>query len=455
MLECFARAQPGRSAASRAATALVSMAFLWAGAGCSPLPPKVPEPRADWKPLARTWFERAEASYQQLDLEQAGIELKSAARVEPQRTEIRLLGARIALAKLEFEEALQQLQGLAGSPARGLRARALWYLGRLPQAADELTGLLQDPKAGDDWARDVARLARDGAGREPFDVRGSLLAVTELPSLPVPAFLLPLELDGEPVWAMLATGSPEVVVHSEPPDPSWVTLRFGGSLEVRDVPALGRDLAPISEETGVEVKVLLGSHLLRKLHATLDFRGGQFVVRSFAPPEPPAMSQVDIAYIRGGGAALSLPLDAEAEEPASGDSTSSPEAVEAPEARALRLLLDSSVAYPLSLDDASVSRLGLPSGSFQPTGDSTVSSGFRRGTIAGLQLGRYRLPPVLAMLGLPAESLSERAGIGLDGVVGAGLLAEFRVTFAEGGRRLWFEGPPAPLPSLLTARSKP
>lgn len=459
MLSCFAWARlrdtPSRAAASVRCT-LLAVGLTCAVAGCAPLPAKAPEARADWLPLARTWFERAELSYQRLDLEQAGVELGNAVRVEPERAEIRLLAARVALAELDFEGALGQLQGVSGGPARGLRARALWYLGRLPQAADELTQLLKDPEVEDDWARGVVRLARDGAGRQPFDVGGSLLAVSELPRLPLPAFVLPVELDGEPVWAMLATGSPEVVVHSEPPQPSWVSLRFGGSLEVRDVPALGRDLSSLSKETGIDIRVLLGSHLLRKIHATFDFHGGQFVARSYEPPKPPTVSQVELAYIRGGGAALQVPLDPAAEErAAAAPAAAAPPTAQAetPAPQALRLLVDSSVLYPLSVDERAVTRLGLPSESFQTAGGPDGS--LRQGTIAGLQLGRYRLPPLLAIVGLPAESLSKRAGIRLDGVVGAGLLAEFRVTFAEGGRRLWFEGPPVPLPSLLTASTNP
>ncbi len=60
--------------------------------------------------------------------------------------------------------------------------RALWYSGKVDEAADELEQLLADPEVHDPWAEQVAKIARRGSGRHPFTMSGSLLAVTEMPN---------------------------------------------------------------------------------------------------------------------------------------------------------------------------------------------------------------------------------------------------------------------------------
>src|SRR5690606_26120187 len=97
-------------------------------------------------------------------------------------------------------------------------------------------------------------------------------------------------------------------------DPSWVSLRFGERVEVKDVPALPKDLPGVSKQLNAPIKVLLGVNLLRHLSPTIDYRGSQFVVRTFDPPPPPRSTTLELAYVRGGGMVFRGALSRSAEE---------------------------------------------------------------------------------------------------------------------------------------------
>src|SRR5436190_19327289 len=96
---------------------------------------------ADFPPLAKKWFERATASYHEVDFEDAELSVDNALRIEPRREEIRILAARVALAELNYDRALTQLEGINSAEARSVRGRALWYSGQVERAADELEQL--------------------------------------------------------------------------------------------------------------------------------------------------------------------------------------------------------------------------------------------------------------------------------------------------------------------------
>ena len=218
---------------------------------------------------------------------------------------------------------------MSTSEARGVRGRALWYKGDSQRAADELDALLQDPEVKDPWAVEIVKLARRGTGRKPFEMSGGLLAVMEMPRTGTAAMVVPLELDGEPALGMIATGHGRIGGRlGGRPEPSWVSLRFGERVEVRDVPVLAKDLSGISKQVNAPIKILLGVNLLRHLRPTIDFAGGQFVVRTFDPPPPPAATTVRLSYVRGGGMLVRGALGA-------GDSPP-----------ACSLLVDTTLTYP-------------------------------------------------------------------------------------------------------------
>jgi len=73
---------------------------------------------------------------------------------------------------------------------------------------------------------------------------------------------------------MIATNVPEAVIDGPAEaDPQWISLRFGERLEIKDVPALSRDLSGVSRQLNAPIKVLIGVNLLRHLHMTFDLPG--------------------------------------------------------------------------------------------------------------------------------------------------------------------------------------
>jgi tetratricopeptide (TPR) repeat protein len=195
-------------------------------------------------PLAEKWFTRASASYHNGDFDDASQAARSAFDASPSDPEIRLLSARLALASLDYGKAAKLTEGMDSAEALALRGRAHWYAGDVEAAADALETLLRDPAVKDPWARQIATLARSGGtSRKPFTVDGGLVAAVEMPEAG-PAMVVPCELNGEHILALVATATSEVVIDSNSrKEPAWVTLRFGERLEVSDVPAITQDLA--------------------------------------------------------------------------------------------------------------------------------------------------------------------------------------------------------------------
>jgi hypothetical protein len=404
----------------------ISVALMVSLAACGPA--RGPS-GVDRSPVAQQWLDRAKASYAAVDVDDARDAIRSAVQAAPNDMEIRTWGGRIALARLEYAEAVRLLTGVNTSDARGLRGRARWYGGEIEAAADELEAMLQDPQVHDGWAKAIAGLARRGAGRKPFEMGAGLLAVSEMPRIPnSSAMLVPIEIDGDQALAMVATGTAEVTLDSATrKEPSWVNLRFAGRIEVKDVPAMVQDLSGISRQMNIPIKALLGVNLLRHLNVTFDYVGGQFVVRSFVPPFPPSATRIPVAYVRGGGMLMHSTLSADKN------------------ARPAALLLDSSMAYPVALDQEGWKKAGIDATKLPPVPQDAK---LKQGVIPMLKLGAFDIPQVPAVFGTPIAEIERGMEIDLDGVVGSGLLAAFRVTLTDGGRAMWLEDIPAQQDSL-------
>lgn len=378
--------------------------------------------------LAEKWLTRAKASYKAGDFDDAKTSTTEALRVDPHDEEIRVVGARVALAHLDFGEAIRLTDGLSSTDAHRLRGRAHWYAGDLEQAADDLEAEIQDPAVKDTWARDVAKLARNGNGRHPFAIEGNTVDVDMPPA--GSALIVPLELDGERVLGMISTGSSEVVIDAgSRRDPQWVSLRFNSlrfnnQVEVKDVPALPQDLSSLSRQVGGTIKVLLGTDFLRHTHATFDRRGSQFVVRSSEAPAPPKASRVPLYYAHGDDLLMRV-------------------AVSPREDGTGLMYVDSSQAFSLALDDAMWKKAGVDLKTLQPAPNAPNT---KAGNLPAFRIAGVDMP------GVPAFSLSAvgdkvpTLDIDLGGVLGAAMLELFRVTFADDGRFAWFE----PDPTLFT-----
>jgi hypothetical protein len=385
-------------------------------------------------PLATQWFERAKTSYRAADFDDARDAARHAVGDAPNDAEIRELSARIALVRLDFAEALRLTEGLDSPEAHGIRGRAFWFTGDLEHAADELEAMLTDPKIKDSWARDVAGLSRRGAGRHPFEMEGGLVAEVDMPRaldrVPLGAAnVVPCELDGERILALVATGTSEVLLDTNSRhEAAWVNLRFD-RLEVKDVPALVQDLSAVTRQLGVPIKALIGAQLLRHAHATVDRRGDQFVVRQQEAPAPPDASRVPLYYLRGGGMVLRATVTARDDAP-------------------IPLLVDSSRPFPLFLQDAAWQKAGVDVRTLEAVPDAP---GVKHGMVPMFRVGGFDLAKMPAIAGGDFSEMANAVDVDLAGVVGADLLAFFRITFADEGRFMWLE----PDPTLLGPASQP
>lgn len=387
----------------------------------------------DRTPAAEKWFQRAQSSYKAGDIEDAEQAAESALGAAPHDREVRVLAGKIALARLDYRRAIHVTKGLEGSEALGISGRAKWYAGDLDGAADDLEQLVRDPEVRDPWARDIARLARRGQGRHPFEVEGGLLAAVEMPPAGA-AHVVPCELNGERILALVATAAGDLIVDSNTRrEPAWVSLRFGENFEVKDVPALTQDLSQASRVLGAPIKALIGVNVLRHLHATFDRRGSQFVVRRSEPPAPPHAGRIDLSYVRGGG----MLMRARVSPAANGQAT---------------FLVDSTQPYLMALEPSGWERSGVSESALKP---EPSQPDVMVGVLPAVQVGGFDLPGIPALKGVDPVAKQAKIDVDVDGVMGAGLLAAFRVTFVDDGRSVWLEPDPSLEMSNASERDQP
>lgn len=374
--------------------------------------------------LSDKWFSRAQASFKHGDMDDAATAIDEALKISPKDEETRILAARIAITDLDYPRVLKYSEGLDTTEAHMLRGRAFWYAGDVERARGELETMLKDPEAKDPWAREVVKLTRIGRGRKPFHMDGGIVSSVEMPQAGS-LIVVPCELDGENILAVAATGVAELTIDSASrKEPAWVSLRFG-DLEVKDVPAVTQDLSALSKQLGAPIKALLGVNVLRHLHATFDRRGSQFVVRRDEPGAPPDASRVRLHYVRGGGMLLSAHLSQKAESPVS-------------------FLVDTSQPFPLALFDETWAKAGVNMASLKS--DPSLPANLKAGYIPYMRVGAFELPQIPAVAGMDLRDIKSRLDLDFGGVVGAGLLSAFRVTFGDQGRFVWLESDPGPLP---------
>lgn len=374
--------------------------------------------------VADKWLARAKQSYRSGDADDATVAIDGAMKAAPKDREARLLAARIALAKLEYEEAIKLTEGMQGGDAKSVRGRAFWYSGDIERAADELDEMGKDPSIKDNWARDVAKLARRGQGRHPFAIEGAVVAAIEMPTGEgSPALVVPCELEGERILALVATNFGELMVDSTSrKEPAWVNLRFGDKFEVKDVPALTHDLSAVSRQLGATIKALIGVNVLRHMNVTFDRRGSQFVVRKNEPPAPPDASKMPIFYARGGAMMMRANISSK------------------DDGQTL-LFVDTSAFYPLALDDALLKKSGADLGSFRAQPGAPAA--WKMGPLPFFKLGNVDLSQFPAVQGAPFTDYKQTFDVELGGVAGAGLLSIFRVTFTDRGKSVYLELDPS------------
>lgn len=407
-----------------------SLGLLGVFFACGPSGSPTPQTPA-WPAKAAQWFERAEKSFSDLDTDDARRSIDQTLALLPNEPKVRVLAGRIALADLDYARTARVLEGVEGSAAGILRGRAFWYSGQLERAAAELAQVMADPSVRDPWVEGAAYLARNGAGRQPFLKRGDRLAVVSMPRLENPGLVLPIELNGQPVYGLISTSRSEVVLDSSSGDtPSWVSMRFGGRVEVKDVPAFAEDLSSVAKRVGLPIKVLLGAHLLRHLNVTFDYLGRQFLVRDYPTPAPPLATKIPLRYLNGGSMAMRA---------FAGDEKGR---------SALTLLIESRSPWSVALQEEAWKR------SLAHVPKSRVAETKEGKPVMALpefKLGTLTLQDVPALAKVEfGKPLQVDPGIELDGIVGSGLIGGFRVSLTEDGRGAWLEDFPL---HLLQPRS--
>lgn len=376
------------------------------------------EPQSPVNAAASKWQSRAAASYANADLEDAETAIREALKEKANDQDAKVLGAKIALARLDFATVERLTRDLTDGEALGLRGRGYWYAGDVENTARTLELELKKPEVKDPWAKQVVALARDGRGRHPFAMSGSALVAPIVMPTAGPLLVVPCVVDDQEVLAIVVTGVPELMLDtSVKSSPSWVSLGFG-EIEVKDVPALPMDLTALSEELKAPIKALIGVNTLRHLHATFDRRGAQFVVRKEDAPPPPEATKIPLAYARGAAMVFRAGL------------TKSDDDM-------VPFLVDTNVRYPLALQDEAWKRAGVDFATFTP--DSGLSSKERAGIVPLFRLGAFDIPQIPAVQGADLGAFQSKIDMHLAGVAGAALFVPFRVTFGDEGRFAWLE----------------
>jgi hypothetical protein len=176
--------------------------------------------------------------------------------------------------------------------------------------------------------------------------------------------------------------------------------------------------------------------LLRHGHVTFDRRGDQFVVRRQDAAAPPDASRVPLYYLRGGGMMLRASVSTKEDD-------------------TVPLFVDSSRPFLLALEDDAWRRAGVDVKSLVALPDLP---NVKHGTVPTFRIGALDLPKVPAVEGVDMGELARGLDVSLGGVVGADLLAFFRVTFADDGRFAWLEADPtmfAPTPAAAPLSPAP
>jgi hypothetical protein len=254
-------------------------------------------PGSNLPPLAAQWFDRARVSYRGGDFEDAADAAKHALAAAPTAPEVRELSARLALTRLDYPEALRLTEGIDTVAAHGIRGRAHWFSGDLEHAADELEAMLADPTVKDPWAREVAGLARRGAGRHPFEMDGGIVGAVEMPRAavtPKDDDRIPLLVDSSRLFPLLlqddAWKKAGVDLHTLVPIPDSPSMKRGmiptfwvGGFDLAKMPAYeGLDLGEIATGIDIDLGGVVGADILAFFRVTLA-DGGRFM---WIEPDP-------------------------------------------------------------------------------------------------------------------------------------------------------------------------
>jgi hypothetical protein len=116
------------------------------------------------------------------------------------------------------------------------------------------------------------------------------------------------------------------------------------------------------------------------------------------------------------------------------------------------LLVDTSSLFPVALEDPVFARAGVALASLHA---EPGTPNLKTGTLPSLKIGAFDLPKVPAVEGAPMADVFANVDLDMGGIIGAGLLSVFRVTFGDEGRFMWIEPDPAMMQGMDTPPSVP
>jgi hypothetical protein len=103
------------------------------------------------------------------------------------------------------------------------------------------------------------------------------------------------------------------------------------------------------------------------------------------------------------------------------------------------LLVDTAMRFPIALDQGGWKKAGIETKDLKLIPEDPEQR-LRQGVVPIIRLGSYDVPKVPGVFE-PGLTDMEKvlSPLNLDGVLGAGLLAFFRITIGDGGRTMWLE----------------
>jgi hypothetical protein len=97
------------------------------------------------------------------------------------------------------------------------------------------------------------------------------------------------------------------------------------------------------------------------------------------------------------------------------------------------------MAFPIALDQDGWKKAGTEVSKLETIPQDTK---LKQGMVPLLRLGAFDIPQVPGVYGTPIAEIERGVEVDIDGVVGSGLLAYFRVTLTDEGRAMWLEDVP-------------
>ncbi|MBI2894310.1 MAG: hypothetical protein HYY06_12225 [Deltaproteobacteria bacterium] len=369
----------------------------------------------DGSTLAARWTGRAEAAWSSGDFARASSGFDRAVQADGSLVRARVGKARSLLAEGDATAAAELLAGVDDPGAKALRALAL-YQGSLPGAAGALEELA--PTKG--YPRDALALTRALRSRRPYQVEGARAAIPLLTDLPLPA--VPAVADGTMVRMLVDTGASETVVdrtiaarlHFEGRHGVIGTLELG-SIVVRNVPAVSRDLSQLGRSLGAPVTGVLGMRLLGLLHATIDYPSAWLALGAQGPDVRPAGTGVRVPYWLVDGQFLAVRARAN----------------EAPEGA---FLVSGGGTFAVALSDEGLRAIGRREEELTREPD-----GFARYPLSKLRVGGLEVTDVPAIHFVFPERLVSETGVHFAGVLSHAFLAQWRLSIDSDHRALVFE----------------